>query len=216
MVFRQAKEHLVNILTENAGGRYRVQGYQPQRDSSEGAVDSDQIVRVFYESGEFPRRGGNWTGPSKHEMTFAIHLLVSRAASGDLDTLNDPNATAGDRSTALAAFENAAARTDAAMDELIETVYQIVMDNQFIQLDDSAGVDGSGDLDLASRWVDRIEKGDPVKHGQYVTIDGAIHYKLSCEEEFTGAPEVGTGNIDVDVLVNDDDKEGRAGVLAPE
>ena len=221
MNFRTAKAAVVQILGENANGQFRVAGYQPQVESAAGSVNTNRICRVFFQSGDFPKSGSGMHGPIRHEITMEVILVASMKAKVDLSVLENPLATAAARSTALLASQNAADLADQSFDELAELVYQILMDNRYMFLDTSEDIDGSEDLDMSNRWVGRITKDDPDSMGELVTITGSMTFTFTMTEELTGADvlsgedPVETGAVSVDILVNNDTDEGRAGVTAP-
>lgn len=212
MEFRTAKAKLIQILGDSAAGQFRVAGHQAQGESSIDTTGLDRLVRVFFEQGDFPRSASAFGGPVQHEMQFGIHMIVTAKARGDLTTLNDPSATAGQLSTALADFEKATDVADESFDELLDLVYQILMDNRHHFLDTSTLKDDSEEMvTFGNRWVQGVEKDEPMPRGDLVTLTGSIRYTAEVIEEVTGADalsgEISTEVVDVEVQTLDTDND---------
>lgn len=210
MVFRTAKDALVTILGNAAtSGQYTVSGYQRQSLNPEQVANENRRVTVYYKSGEFAPTSSSLSGPVKHEMTFAVELVLAAKSLGDLSTLTDENSTDAERATALANFELAASVADRQMDEFIDVIYNVLMDNRRIRLDD----DVNGDLAVNDRWIQRVTKNEPLPSGEYAVLTAEITYTIQAKENILGADAVGIlVSNDVDIRVNDDINEGRAGV----
>ena len=122
------------ILGAGAASRYRTVGYQPQGTSTELNADSDRSVQVFYTRGSFPKSGAGIRGPIRHEMSFRIELIASKAARVDLAVLDSSVSTAAQKATALAGLQRAASLADDSIDELWAAVYNVLMDNADLDL----------------------------------------------------------------------------------
>jgi hypothetical protein len=227
MMFRTAKAALVTILGNYATtGGYRVTGYQGQSTEADTVAGTSRKVSVSYRAGSFPRSGSSPRGPVRHEMEFAIDLLCSSRASGDLSALNDPDSTNEQKASAIAAFIPASQAVDAHMDSFIDVVYQVLMDNEAIRLDDGT----LGDLKVSNRWISRVQKDEPLPSGALAVLSATIIYNVVASEEITGAlaiapdPPEGdpayVGSVIIDLLVEGDvsnpvagdTHEGRAGI----
>jgi hypothetical protein len=155
-------------------------------------------------------------------MEFAIELLCSAKASGNLSALSNPDSTDEQKAAAIAAFTPAASAVETQMDAFIDTVYQVLMNNEAIRLDDGT----LGDLKVSNRWISSVRKDDPMPSGALAVLTATLTYNVVAMEEITGAvaefmPEEGeTTMIVVDLLVEGDvsnpvegdEEEGRATV----
>jgi hypothetical protein len=218
MMFRTVKAALVTILGNGAAGQYRVVGYQGQSTDAETTVNTNRKVSVSYRSGSFPRSAASPRGPVRHEMEFAVDLLASAKASGNLSALENPDSTDQQKAAAIAAFTPAAQAVDALMDGFIDAVYQVLMDNEAIHLDDGTG----GDLKVSNRWISRVQKDDPLPSGALAVLTATMTFNVVAMEEIVGASAVSDMDfILVDLLVEGDvsnptagdENEGRAEVL---
>lgn len=215
MLFRTVKARLVTILGNAASGNYRVYGYQSQSTDALTTIGDNRKVAVHYRSGSFPRSAASQRGPVRHEMEFQIELLVSAQASGNVSALEDPDSSDAQRAAAIAAFIPAAKAADESMDELIDAVYQVLMDNEAIYLDDGV----SGDLKVANRWISRVQKDDPLPSGGLAVLTANLTYNVVAMETITGAAALDDMAFlavellvegDVDNPVEGDENEGRA------
>jgi len=176
MKFRTAKSALVQLLGDAAGGRYRVIGYQKQ---SKSAHADNKLVQVYYSEGSFPKNSGRYHGEKAHDITLEIDLTVSAHADADIATLQSETATAVQRAAALAGVKFAAENADNELDELIDIIYQILMDAR----NDGLGLDkGVG----ASRWIDRIQKDTTIEHGGLVVKTANMKYTCRVSEAVAG------------------------------
>jgi hypothetical protein len=204
MNFRLIKAALVNLLGENANGRFRVAGYQKRAMSMQSIKGSKRIAQVYYAGGAFPKSGGGPSGPRKHDMTFNIDLFVSMATSGDLRILDNPSASQAQLQTAQSTLVDAEDKVDDAFDEFIDDIDEIVMDARNRYLGHTAPV--------ASRWITTVSKDNPVRYGELVTLTGQMILTCSKDEQSSGATPVPIQVIDVEVEANED-PVGRAGVI---
>lgn len=210
MNFQIIKGNLVSILQTAEGGRYRTIGYQQQGQSAIETLDNERSIQVYFSNGLFKKSGGSRIAYVDHTMTFRIEMTASKASEGDLAPLENPASTPAERATALAAFQDAAALADDSLDELIEIVYQIIMDarNRDVGLD-PAGV-------LADSWIDQIQKDNPIPRGEYVAITGLMQFTCKMNEDLTGDPGTTAGNIiDTEIELETDDV-GKAGTQTGE
>ena len=218
MMFRTVKAALVTILGNAAtANQYRVLGYQSQSTDALTTTGADRKVAVHYRSGSFPRSGASQRGPVRHEMEFQIELLISAKASGDVSALESPDSSEAQRATAITNFVPAAQAVDVGMDGFIDAVYQVLMDNEAIYLDD--GTDG--DLKVANRWISRVQKDDPLPSGGLAVLTATLTYNVVAMETITGKAAVDDMESalvdlliegDVDDPVEGDTGEGRASV----
>lgn len=205
MMFQTIKSRIVSILGDNAGGLFRVAGYQPQREGATNTKLSSRVVRVFFESGEFPENASSRQGPVKHNMTFGVIMAVSAPAKGDLTTLEDPTSSAAEKAAALAGFQEAADLADEQLDDLAYRVYQIMMDNRYQFMGDG---DTLADLQVADRWISRIEKDDPSPRGDLVSLTGSFEFTISAIETIDGASGLSEdvdGGLDLELVIQDED-----------
>jgi len=193
MQFRTLKDNIITILGAAAAGRFVTVGFQRQSRSADEIKDSSRTVQLYYSSGDLPRGSAGLTGPAKHVITYRIDLSVSKAAVGDLSVINNPAATPVQISAALAAFQEAADLADQSIDELIEIVYQILMDARNVDLGFNAG-------GVADRWLSNIEKDNPLPRGDLVVLTASMRLTCSVSEDVLG--DSGTAATEFDNVVN--------------
>lgn len=187
MMFRTVKAALVTILGNySTTGGYRVTGYQGQSTEADTVAGTNRKVSVSYRTGSFSRSGSSPRGPVRHEMEFSVELLCSARANGDVSALENPASTDEQKATAIAAFIPAAQAVDAHMDSFIDTVYQVLMDNEATRLDDGT----LGDLKVSNRWISRVQKDDPLPSGALAVLSATIVYNVVAMEELTGAAAI--------------------------
>lgn len=194
MQAKTIKNALDALLAKNANGAYQVQG---TRDRSTDALSIKDLPQVstHYESGEFPRAGGSYSGPFRHDITFKIDLLVACEASVDLAVMDNPEARSEALAQALAAASTATARADERFDSLAATLWDILMRPQNADL----GLD-----DEPNRWVTGIVKNDPAQKGSLVLLSGTITLTASAWETPAGETPVTGKGIDGKVFLSGD------------
>ena len=180
MRFRTVKDSIVNnVLGPAEAGRFVTVGFQRQSTSADEVLDTSRIVQVYFSEGDFGKPQGRRAGPTQHDITYHIELTVSKAAEGDLSIINSPTATQGQISAAILAFQEAADLADQSIDELIDIVYQILMDARSIDLGMVAG-------EVSNRWVTDIKKNQPVPQGEYVILTASMALTCRVAEDVTG------------------------------
>lgn len=204
MNFRLIKASLVQLLGDHADGKFRVAGYQKRGQSAVEISNYDRIVQVYYAAGQFPKSGGGPSGPVKHDMTFNLDLFVSMKTQGNLQALNNPASSASQLQTAIADLKIAEDLVDSAFDEFAEDCFQIVMNALHLWLGHNKPV--------GSRWVPAINKDDPVRYGELVTLSGTMPVTCNKDEQVKGATPVLMQVIDTEVIPNEDEV-GKAGVI---
>ena len=210
MNFETVKDSLITILGAGAAGRYRTVGYQPQANAADLNENLDRSVQLFYTRGSFPKSGASLRGPIRHEMSFRVEMIASKAESVDIAVLESSVATAAQKATALAGLQKAAYLADDSIDDLLSVVFNVLMDNSDLDL--------GGTVDVSSRWFESFQKDAPHPRGSLVTITGSSEFTAICYEELSGDEALnvnGEGviqptSIIVDV-VNDDDDETKTG-----
>ena len=206
MNFRKIKKSITeNVLGPAEDGRYRTIGYQKQNTDVEDVLGNDRTVQVFFSSSDFPKNASGLQGPFKNEPSYRIELAVAEKSAVNLGALKDENATDEDREKAWKSFIEAGDSADDSFDELVEIVFQVLMDGRNIDLGMPIG-------DVSDRWVGQIRKDEPEPTGEYVMLTGAMMLTCSTPEEAEGDPGVtGAAIIDTVVDIDGDDVE-RGGV----
>lgn len=176
MLFRTIKANIIDILVAAEAGRYRTIKAQRQNTSGIQNENLSRTVTVFYSQGNFAA-GGRINGPTQHDMTFGIELAVSGPAQGDLAPLLDSGATQGQKAAALANLKASSLVVDELIDELYDIIYQILMDGRNQNLGTTKGT-------ITKRFINNIQKDEPVPRGELVILTGMMN--LSCR----GAEEV--------------------------
>lgn len=191
---------LVTLLGNAAGSNYRVIGYQNRSTGGDEVLDNSRLARVFYSGGEFPKSAGSLTGPVMHDPVYGIEVTVSKAAEGDLATIEDSLSTPAQLQTAIAGIKTAESLADASWDECAGLIWTTLMDaqNQGLGLDQN---------EVGSRWVERFRKNEPVKHGGLVVLVGVIDLSATIEEVIGGDTPQTLVSIDLGVEVNGDETQ---------
>ena len=202
MNFRKIKLSITdNVLGPAEGGRYRTIGYQKQNTDVEDVLGKNRTVQVFFSSSDFPKNASGLQGPFKNEISYRIELAVAEDSAVNLSALKDENATDADREKEWKSFVEAGDAADDSFDELVEIVFQVLMDGRNIDLGLPVG-------DAADRWVGQIRKDEPEPTGEFVMLTGAMMLTCSTSEEANGDPGVtGAAIIDMTVDLEGDDVE---------
>ena len=179
MMFRIVNTAIQTLLGANAQGKFRVIGYQGQGQDASEVKSNSRVVQTFYSTGDFSKQGGRYTGPTQHDMTFNISLTASAASTVDLNTINNPNATPSQIATALTAMQEGAYRADVMIDELMELVYQILMDALNVDLGLPKGT-------VSNRWIGTLKKDEPQPMGSLVILTGVVTFDVRCVEQVLG------------------------------
>lgn len=206
MNFRLIKNGLINLLGSAANNRYRVIGFQEQGKAATEIQDTGRSVKVYYSRGDLPKSSASTTGPFQHKMDFDIDLAVSKASEGDLAALENSNATSNQIASALLNFQQAAKLADDSIDELIEIIFQIVMDARNIDL-------GLENIFIGGRWITDIEKNGPIKRGDLVVLTGSMILNCNIDEQVSGEVPSEAGEIIESALEIKTDSFGKAGTL---
>ena len=205
MQFRTLKDNIITILGDAAADRFVTVGFQRQSKSADEIKDSDRTVQLYYSGGDFPRGAAGLTGPTKHIITYRIDLAVSKAAEGDLTVINNPVSTPAQIEAALSAFQEASDLADQSADELIEIVYQILMDARNVDLGFDPGT-------VANRWLTNIEKDNPLPRGDLVVLTASMRLTCSVSEDVLGDSGTDATEFDTVVDIEGDDVE-KTGVF---
>lgn len=202
MNFRIAKKALVKLLGDNAHGQFRTLGYQTQNKHAEGLKDNNRLVSVIYDQGQFPKGSSSQYGPVMHDSGYDIVLSASAECKVDISVLQSETATDTERAAALAEMTTASERVDDSIDELIDIVYNILMDarNDSLQMTD---------LIVSNRWVDSVQKFDTAENGGIVAKTAVLKYSCRVDE----IPPGETGNRPDNVIISADNGEGTGATV---
>ena len=206
MMFRVIKDSLINnVIGPAACEKFVVVGFQRQSKNALETVDQLRTVQVFYAASKFPKSSGRLNGPTQNDLTYRVEFTVSSAAKGDLSVINDPASTVEQVSKAISDFQEASELADCSFDELVDDVYQIIMDARNTDL----GLDRGS---VSNRWIDSVIKDQPQPKGSHVTLTGYMELTCRTAEQVPGATGVPGGINDITIDIQDDDVE-RTGVL---
>lgn len=179
MNFRVVTQALIDTLGASANGKFTVVGYRGQVKDAEEIRGEKRRVQVYYSDGNFPKSKGRQLGATQHLPEFSIELSASAAASGNLAAIDTPGATTQQISAAMDAFQNASYRAGVAFDELLEMVYQILMDTRSFDLNLPKGT-------MSSRWIESMHKDGAQSAGSLVVQTGRIVYTCQTVEDVVG------------------------------
>jgi hypothetical protein len=201
MQFRTIKAAIVELLEKNSQQLFTVVDYQTQRKAAQDDALSLGSVTVYYLSGDFPKTSASIQSKTHHVATFRLELTVTSSAQVDLSILNNASAGAAEYAAALANLQEAGSKADDVFDELVENVYQILMDPVNVDLGLAKGI-------LADRWIEQVQKDQPEPRGELLVLTGSMFLKLRTEETFTGLPAAALGSLqDVTIDQEGDDNE---------
>ena len=178
MQFRVIRQAIIDLLDTSSGGRYRVIGRKVQSKSQDEVKNSDRLVQVAFTDGNFPKIGA-MRGHKIHDLTIEINLSASAAATGDLTVLDNPMATQQQKAAAILAIREAGENADEKIDDLIEIVYQIMMDARNERL----GLDRG---EVASRWISDIKKDTLLERGDLIVRTANMRYTCRVSEAVLG------------------------------
>ncbi|KPK95631.1 hypothetical protein AMJ80_04460 [bacterium SM23_31] len=201
MMFREVKAALKNLLEEQAESRFRVVGFQRQSKNSSEVLNNDRLVQVYYSEGDFLKSAGRMKGSKTHDLTLEIDMTASAKASVDITVLDSTTASESQKATALAELKEAAERADEKIDELIEYVYQIIMDARNEKISFETG-------EISSRWISRITKDVQIEHGDIVVKTANMKYTCRVQEDVLGS----IGNYPDPAVINSDVPFDNTGV----
>lgn len=193
MTFRTVKTAIQDLLDSQAAGRFRVIGKQVMSKSADEIKDNDRLVQVYFSDGSFPKSAGRLHGSKTHDVTIEIDLSASSGATGDLSVLDDPLATAIQKAGAIAAIREASETADEKIDELIDAVYNILMDARYEGLLLPKGT-------ISSRWIDRIQKDTLLERGEFVVKTANMKYTCRVQEYVSG--DIGNTPNNVEIYSN--------------
>lgn len=198
MKYREIKESIINnVLGPQQTDKFRVIGYQDHGRAAEEVLNNNRLVQVYYREGDFDKKGGRLTGSTQHDMSFSIEMTVSASAKGDIRALKDPNATPEILAAALDSFATATEIADNLMDELIEIIYQILMDARNYKLGMEKGI-------VANRWISNASKSDPVDRGEHVVLMAQMRLTCRAAEQVKGILPNDLQFIDTSIEINED------------
>ena len=213
MGFITAKAAVQQILADySATGQYRVLGYDDDANEADYLKGSNRLVQIYNKSGDFPKAGSGYVGSVSHDATMNIDLTTAANAKADLTVLDDPNASASEFATALAASQKATELADADLDDFLEIIYQQVMSAENIYFGLPQGT-------ISNRWVARWNKGNPMMRGGSVIITATMDLTYRINEDLTGVtPKTATPDEAVSTEIKtttdeDSEPQGGAGVL---
>lgn len=197
MMFRQIHAQLISILTSYAGTSFRVIGSHTQSKDVSEIKDNSRLVQVYYSDGTFNANKSGRNGPKQHEVKFNIDLSVAAAAQGDLTVLDNPASTFSQKAAAIAAIKEAVTVADEKVDELIELVFQIIMDSRHDSLLLGRGV-------LGSRFIDTIKKDTLLDRGELVIKTANMVLSMTVAETVTGVTPVTPLTVTIDSDITGD------------
>lgn len=203
MNFRVVNQAIIDTLGLSANGLFRVVGYRGQGKAAEEVKGNLRTVQSYFAQGDFPKSAGRQTGPTQHNMTFAIGLTVSAPATCNLSVINNPGASSGQIASALSAMSEASHNADILLDELYELVYQILMDGRNFDLNLPVGT-------MSNRWVGSLQKDDPNPRGDLVVLTGTLTYTCNTVESPAGATGAIANSVSTVLDIIGDDIEMTA------
>jgi len=205
MNFRTIKTAITGIFGAAESGRYQTIGFQRQSKNAAEVLGSNRFVQVFFSSGDFPESGGSRSGTKNHEVTYRIELTASASSKIDLSVF--ASGTEAQKSAAIAAHLEASQEADNSIDELIDIVYQVIMNNRNLDLGLPVGT-------VTNRWISSIQKDTPPNQGEYVIMTASMNLTLRTTEEVTGDTGTTPDIVEMDTTIKyQEDQDDKSGVL---
>lgn len=204
MTFRTIKKALITTVDAEAAGNFTVIGHERQKKSA-AAINKIRHVQIYYTLGQFRSTGGTLRGPKSHDMSFNIDLTVSASAKVDLATLENSASTPEQKAVALAGVQEATNEADDLLDELIDLVYQILMDSRNMNLGLAKGT-------FSNRWITDIKKDTTIDEGGFAVKTAQLIYTCNAKEDVPGetgtTPATPTYDTTIDIDGDDTEKTG--------
>ena len=194
MIFETIRDAVIQVLGDDAAGRYRVVGYQSQGSGANEFKGNDRAVIVYYYRGQFPKSKGSIAGPNDHDINFRLEFRVAGKAIG---SAADPTA-----------ITRADLDADRSLDELFGIIYQVLMNPKNEAMGLTKGI-------VQERWVGEFQKDDLAERGESPFLSGYSSLSCTCKEAvITQAGTPGTEyTVEVDLDGDDVEKTKVAGTL---
>lgn len=180
MNFIDARKALVELLGDNAAGRFRVVGYKKQQQGADDVRDNNRTVQVYTRKGKLDYDSTSLNGPYKYGMTIVIEITASKAARADLTVIKDPTSSPAAVVAALDDLQNAAELARESAEECYDAVFGIIMDSRNKAFDDD------DDTLVDRRMIDEFEISNPSHVGSLVAVTLFAKLTFDTEEEAGG------------------------------
>lgn len=118
---------VVDLLGDQANGRFNVIGYQKQKKSAETIINNT-LVQCFIDSAEVDWGRSSRNGPKEHKIRIKVMFTVSQPAKADIATLENPASNDAQRATALSNLTSPAVETTLALYNAWSAVFEILDD----------------------------------------------------------------------------------------
>ena len=208
MQFRTVKTAIQTLLGDEAEGRFQVVGYQRQSKSSDEVKDNNRMVQIYFSEGSFPK-SGRMRGPKYHDITIEIDMSASAAAKADLTVLDSATSTPIQKAAALAAVREASEIADIQLDEIIDAVYQIMMDGRNEDL-------GLAEGETSNRWIDKIQKDTLLERGDLIVKTANMKYSCRVVEDVPGDLGTEPDTVTFDSTIDAGDTSGAGDITENE
>jgi hypothetical protein len=204
MNFETVQEALTDLLGNGANGQFRVCGYNNEPENAEAIRNENASVAVYFQSATIPKSSSGLNGPFTFVATYNIELSIASSAKADLETLNDPDSTQGERAAAMTALQNTRLLADQALNTLMGYVFTILFTPKDIDLGLDPGV-------ARSRWIDAITKEKPDYAGELLISQAVMAMTIRFTESIAGEDLEPLTEIDLTLNLNEE-PDGQAGV----
>jgi len=173
---------IASILSSESDGRFSVVGYkQTDTDENESLLP---IVSVTIPKGVFDTGGSAIYGPFQHDVKCNISIIASCEAEVDLNTINDPEATAEQKINAISAMKGADEGAQALIHSVVGDIFNILNSVENFDLGQTKGT-------IKKRSLTGFEiKEDKIIDGELVTVFCEIDFNFSVIENITGLDPV--------------------------
>ena len=204
MVFEQLRDSLLTLLQTKGGSRFRAIGVQHQTFSSQEIEGDLRTVQVFLNTSDYPPSGKQIF---KHDVPFQLLLSVSSPTKGDKAVIDDDNASASARQTALLAVQEGINLVDKSMDELWRMVTQILKDPANEEI-------GLADYVVSDPNLTGFRKNQVLEKGTLTVLTAQAAWSAHIDETTPGITGVAAVQPAIDVTLNEQPVSGDE-VLEP-
>ena len=186
MQFQVIKSAIAAAIQTQAAGAFELVT------SNRQAADAERLrtlphVRLYMHEIQFDPQRSARVGRKVSQVTLHIDLFAAAGSSASVETLQGANDTAV--KTALLSMTNAADAADAAYDNLVSTLWNILEN----PANHTWGLDPGTVSDF---WIDTVQKGTVAQEGNLVVISGSMDCTFKCTEYPPSAVGIPLNGID--------------------
>lgn len=185
MIFEDVRDALEALLVANqstAGAEFQTITEQKQKTAAELAKGILRNVQIYYSSGDYSRDKST-TQDLNHAVNFTIDYLVSEPAIADLSALDNPEATALQKATALQNMQVGTRIADRSMDTLRRVITKIILapNNRDLGMQTFRSETGLN-YEVSDAWLSNFRKNQPINNGGLVVVTATEQLSFTVTE----------------------------------